>query len=115
MYLSRKLILRTLQVHLFRLEAGNEYTLMCFLKVSMYLKIISHCLHCDPQPTGGERFSACEHFGPSDFLHHEDPVRTLQRDQQTHHLPVSLLWLLLAFTRLDLLAFVILAFTLVSF
>ena len=78
-------------------------TLMCFLKVSMFLKIISHWLHCDPQPSGGERFSACEHFGPSGRFHHEDSVRT-QRDQQTHHqLPVSLLWLLLAFTRLDIL------------
>ena len=77
----------------------------------MYLNIISHCLHCDPQPSGGQRFSACEHFGPSGRLHYEDPVRTLQRAQQTHQLSVSLLWLLLAFTRLDLF---VLAFTLVS-
>ena len=79
-------------------------TLMCFLKVSMYPKIISHWLHCDPQPSGGERFSSCEHFGSSDFLDNENPVRALQPDQ---HLPVSLFWLLLAFTRLDLLAFLL--------
>ena len=95
-------------VHLFRFEEGNEHNVMYFLKVSIYLNIISHCLHCDPQPSGSERFSACEHFGPAGRLHHEDAVRTLQ---PAHHLPVSLLWLLLAFTRLDLF---VLAFTLVS-
>ena len=102
--ISRKLILR-MYTYLDLKPAMT--TLMYFLKVSIYLKMISHCLHCDPQPSGGECLSACEHFGPSDFLDHEDPVRTLQRDQQTHHLPVSLFWLLLAFTRLDLLAFLL--------